>query len=407
MDNILAVILAGGQGKRMGKLCLHRPKPALPIAGNYRVIDFALSNCLLSGIDSVAVLTDYRRSYLASYLRQWDREQKYNNNFNIYILEAENHYLGTADALYQNLEYLREKHINTIVVLAADHIYKMDYRKMIAFHKTNQADVTVGVVPMSPENARRFGTATVDKTNRILDFVEKSDIPQNNLVSMGIYVFSVEPLVERLSNDANNPGSAHDFGYSVIPEMVKMDRAYAYQFDDYWRDIGTIESYYESSLELANHACPFSFDGTWPIVTSQSNDKQNRSHSEGNIINSVISPGCVIKGKVENSVISPGVWVAENAVVRNSVLMGNVFIGPDTQVENAIIDEEVSVGRSSSIGAKDQQIISAANITIIKKGQIVPPYTNLKPQDDDLGLTDISKVITSLKELDLSYALAK
>jgi len=227
------------------------------------------------------------------------------------------------------------------------------------------------------------------------------------LVSMGIYVFSIEPLVERLSNDANNSRSAHDFGYSVIPENVKLDKAYAYQFDGYWRDIGTIESYYESNLELAHQACPFNLNGTWPIITSQDYDTQNKSYAEGNIINSVISHGCVIKGKVENSVISPGVWVAENAIVRNSVLMDNVFIGPDTQVESAIVDEEVSIGRSSYIGVKDQQLVSDATITIIEKGRIVPSYTNLKLQEDDLCLTDIPRIITSLKDLDLSYALAK
>ena len=407
MGNTLAVILAGGQGKRMGKLCLHRPKPALPFAGNYRVIDFALSNCLHSGIGNVAVLSDYQRSYMANYLRQWIKGQKIDEDFAMDVLEANSHYLGTADAVYQNLEYLRKKGAETIAVLAADHVYKMDYREMLSFHEANKADATVAVVSMPPEKAKRFGTVSVAVDNRILNFVEKAETPQSNLVSMGIYIFNLEALTKHLCGDAKKPTSVHDFGYSIIPEMVRQDRTFAYQFQGYWRDIGTTEAYFETNMELARQQSTFSLNGTWPIITANKEMALPKFSSEGNIVNSIISPGCIIKGRVEHSVISSGVWVGEDAIIKDSVLMANVFIGPDSRVESSIIDEGVSVGRSCLIGAINSQPIIHNKITILEKDMVVPSCTNIGRDETEFLINEITQYMSTPKDTETSYALAK
>ncbi len=223
MPKVLAMILTGGRGKRMDILCQERPKPALPFAGRFRVIDFSLSNCIHSQINSIALLADYQRSYMANYLRRWNSVNV--PDVRLHILEpVTGAYRGTADAVYQNLGYLRRYRADRALVLAGDHIYKMDYRKILAFHEQVKADVTVGVVQVPIEQADRFGTVTVDAEGRIVDFVEKSGTPRSDLVSMGIYVFNTEVLAERLIEDAAQPNSPHDFGYAVIPDMVKRDR---------------------------------------------------------------------------------------------------------------------------------------------------------------------------------------
>jgi glucose-1-phosphate adenylyltransferase len=278
---------------------------------------------------------------------------------------------------------------------------------MLSFHKLNKADVTVGVIHMPTEKARRFGTVTVGNDNRILDFVEKAETPKNNLVSMGIYVFDVEAIAARLYDDAKDPDSAHDFGYSIVPAMVKHDRAFAYQFDGYWRDIGTIESYYEANRELACRQSSFSLDGTWPIATAQERLSVTKVSSEGKIYNSVVSPGCVIKGCVENSVLSPGVWVAERAVVRNSVLMGNVFIDQHSRVESCIIDERVSLGRFCRIGAKSGQPIIPEDITVLEKDLTVPSGTSIRPNESDLLEDNMTEYTTASHATELSCAVAR
>jgi glucose-1-phosphate adenylyltransferase len=405
MKDVAAVILAGGKGKRMGKLCHHRPKPALPFAGIYRVIDFALSNCLNSRIGRVALLTDYQRSYMASYLRQWHKDNLSNDSFEMDILEAKDHYLGTADALYQNLAYLSKMHVNTVLVLAADHVYKMDYRRLLSFHKESEAEVTVGVVPMSPEKARRFGTVTVGDHNRILDFEEKADLPQSNLVSMGIYVFDVTAITKRLSDDANDPDSAHDFGYSIVPGMVKHNRAFAYRFDDYWRDIGTTEAYYETSMEFACQQAIFNLNGTWPIATVRKRVTTPNVSPESGVYNSIVSHGCIIKGCVENSVISPGVWIAEHAVVRNSVLMDNVFIGQHSRVESSIIDEGASVGRSCSIGTANAGPLIPEDVIILEKDMVLPSYTRIGQNEVSLLPDYMSRYMETFPVTELSGTL--
>ncbi len=230
MDRICAIILAGGKGKRMGVLCRHRPKPALPFGGQYRVIDFALSNCINSGIKDMLVLTDYQRSYMASYLTIWHLLNATENNFHVLEPQA-GHYSGTADAVYQNLQYLHKCSADIVLVLAADHVYRMDYRAMLAFHERANADVTVGVAPVPLERASHFGLVKVGKDGRITDFIEKPKDPPCNLASMGIYLFNKKTLIEYLEADTISKVSSHDFGYNIVPEMVKGNGAFAYQFD--------------------------------------------------------------------------------------------------------------------------------------------------------------------------------
>ena len=373
MEKMLAAILAGGKGTRMDIFCQVRPKPALPFAGKYRFIDFCLSNCLHSQIADVAVLVDYRRAQLSNYLSLWQKENS--RNTTIDVLEPENNgvYFGTANSIYQKLDYLRKHSADKILIMPSDHAYKMDYRKMLAFHEKSKADVTVGVVPVPIEEAHRFGTLTLGDNGYVTEYIEKPDVPKSNLVSMGIYIFNKDILIERLIRDAAEPSSLHDFGYSIIPGMVGQAKVFAYKFDNFWRDIGTIDAYYDTSMELTGAKPPFSLAGTWPVLTLKT-DEPVKQFTQGIIQNSIISPGCVIKGKVENSILSPGVQVAEQAVVKNSIIMSNVSIGLHSVVDSCISDEDVNIGDFCYVGfGKDTNRI--AEYTLLGKGSSISSHT--------------------------------
>ncbi len=377
MSNTTAVILAGGRGKRMDILCHKRPKPALPFAGRFRVIDFSLSNCIHSGISDIAVLTDYQRESLAGYIRRW--RQCNAGAADCHVLEpGAGSYLGTADAVYQNLGYLHRRDIDTVIVLAGDHVYKFDYRKMLAFHREVAADVTVGVIPVPLEETHRFGTVALDAGGRITDFLEKSHASPSNLASMGIYVFNRRVLAKRLMEDAANTASQHDFGYSLLPDMVRRDRVFAYSFEGYWQDIGTIQAYYEASMELTREQPRFSLNSHTPVMTYEHPLPPPCFSRQANIVNSLVSPGCVVRGDVENSVLSPGVWVDERAVVRNSVVMGNTFIGRDSVVERCVLDEEIRVGDYCRLGFSSGLLRGAGDITVLGKGVTIPPHTTIR-----------------------------
>jgi glucose-1-phosphate adenylyltransferase len=374
VNDTAAIILAGGKGKRMDVLCHIRPKPALPFAGRFRVIDFSLSNCIHSQISDIAVLTDYQRSSMADYIRQWHRFNA--NSANCRVLEPRaSSYLGTADAVYQNLDYLNKHNADTVLVLAGDHVYKLDYRKMLAFHRETNADVTVGVIPVPIEETHRFGTVTLDADSRITDFLEKSPMSRSNLASMGIYVFNQKFLAERLIEDAGNPISRHDFGYSLLPEMVKRDRVFAYRFEGYWQDIGTVEAYYEANMELTKEQPCFSLNSATPVMTQEQHLSSPYISKQASIINSLVSPGCVVRGRVENSVLSPQVRVDEQAVVRNSVIMGNTFIGRHSVIDRCVLDEEVKIGDYCYLGFGSRLIPGDWDITVLGKGVTVPPHT--------------------------------
>jgi glucose-1-phosphate adenylyltransferase len=376
MGKTVALIMAGGRGKRMDVLCYVRPKPALPFAGNFNVIDFTLSNCVHSGINDLAILTDYHRSYMARYLRQWCLS---NAMKTLHILEPKTgSYKGTADAVFQNLSYLNELNAQNVLILAGDHIYKMDYREMIAFHEKTQADVTVGVTRVPIEEAHRFGTVSLGNGGEILEFVEKSSNPKSNLASMGIYIFNREILVQRLADDAVRPESPHDFGYTILPGMVGRDNVNAYEFTGYWQDIGTPRAYYAANMELICAQPSFSLDGTQPVFTQSLNLPLPYISKQAKVVNSLISPGCVIKGYVENSILSPGVFVEERAEVWNSVLMANVFIGYHSALDTCIIDEKVDIGKLCYIGFGNTLRAGDDDITVLGKGVNVPSYTIIR-----------------------------
>lgn len=373
MERMTAAILAGGKGTRMDIFCQVRPKPVLLFAGKYRFIDFCLSNCIHSQIKDVAVFADYKRDQLVNYVKDWGNENSRKTNIDILSPDRNGFYSGTANAIYQQLDYFQKNAADKVLIMPSDHAYKMDYRKMLAFHEMSKADVTVGVVPVPLEEAHRFGTLTLGKNGYVTEYVEKPDEPRSNLVSMGVYIFNKDVLVKRLIEDAGLAASLHDFGYSIIPGMVGKDRVYAYQFKDFWRDIGTIESYFDTSMELAGNKLPFILDGNWPILTCDNNEPVKK-YSGGIIENSIVSPGCVIKGRVENSILSPGVQVDEQAVVKNSILMSNVTVGLHSVVDHCIADEEANIGEFSYVGfGSDRNGMSEH--TLVGKGASISSHT--------------------------------
>ena len=373
MEKTIAMVLAGGRGKRMEVLCHLRPKPLLPFAGRLRVIDFSLSNCIHSQIRSIAVLADYQRTDMADYMRRWRSVNSETDRISV-LEPVVGSYAGTADAVYRNLDYLRSQGTDTVMVLAGDHVYKMDYRNMLAFHKKVKADATVGIVHVPVEHSHRFGTVVVDTEGRIVEFVEKSSRPHSNLASMGIYVFNKEFLAMRLAEDASETASPHDFGYSILPKIVKRDRIFAYEFNGYWQDIGTVEAYYEANMELLRAKPRFTLDSNW-LIFAESNALPAKPNLETNIENSLISPGCLIKGRVENSILSPGVRVEENAVVRDSVVMANAYIGCHSVIDRCVLDEGVDVGSFCYAGFGSGLVPGNREITVLGKDVTVPDHT--------------------------------
>jgi glucose-1-phosphate adenylyltransferase len=369
----LALILAGGRGKRMDVLCYLRPKPALPFAGGYRVIDFTLSNCIHSGISDIAALIDYQRVDMAQYLKKWHTTNSQASSLSI-LPPSSGSYAGTADAVYQNLDVIESQDPDVVFILAGDHVYKMDYRKMLEFHEKMHADATVGIVRVSIEEAYRFGTVKLDTDRRIIDFVEKSSSPETNLASMGIYIFNREMLIQYVSKDADKSSSTHDFGYAILPEIVKKENVFAYEFGGYWQDIGTVESYFEANMELLGIQPRFSLDSNWPILTeTEISEMHMSSNNTGTIVNSLVSEGCVIRGRVNNSILSPGVRIGERTEVRDSILMPDVAIGDDCVIDRCILDQEVSIGNLCYIGVGNRLFPGSWDVTVFGKEVKVPP----------------------------------
>ena len=374
MKKLTSVILAGGQGKRMDILCYGRAKPGLPFAGEFRIIDFTLSNCIHSGIDEIAVLIDYQRSYMADYLRAWNRVNYEKNNLRILPPRA-GYYKGTADAVYQNRDHLIRYNSPYILVLAADHVYKMDYRKMLNYHQNKMADITIGVIPVPIDQARRFGIMQTDIKGRVVEFTEKPKYPSSNLASMGIYIFNKDILLEQLAEDNADENSVHDFGHSIIPKLIKKHRVFSYTYGGYWQDIGTVEAYYQASMELTRKLPSFSLDSNWPIFTRDSILPSSYNSTSGSTNRSIISRDCIVKGIVEDSIISSGVRVEENAVIKNSVVMANSIIESDSIIDRCILDEDVHVSESCKIGVGTSLLPGNWDITIIGKGSRIPSHT--------------------------------
>lgn len=393
MSKVLAVILAGGQGERLSLLSHKRAKPAVPFAGKYRIIDFALSNCVNSGIIDVAVLTQYRPHSLHDHIgigKPWDLDRQKGGVrlLQPYMGRKESDwYSGTADAVYQNLSFLVESRCDYVLILAGDHIYRMDYGPMIDFHQQHSAAVTLGAVVVPLEEAQRFGIFETDAEGRVVSFEEKPAQPRGTLGSMGIYVFDRDTLIRLLIEDAKRGGvSQHDFGRNIIPGMVTQGEAvYAYPFIGYWQDVGTIQSYWEAHMALLGDTPAFDlYDPSWVIHTRSEERPPAHVRSSAQISSSMISHGCIIKGHVEHSVLSPGVVVEEGAVVRDSIILFDCIIGAGSVIDHAILDKEVVVGQHCAIGYGDDITPNKleptrldTGITLIGKRAHLPDHLNV------------------------------
>jgi glucose-1-phosphate adenylyltransferase len=393
---VLAIILAGGRGERLYPLTRDRAKPAVPFGGIYRIIDFTLSNCINSEIRHIYALTQYKSISLHRHIQLgWSILSAPLGEF-IEVIPAqqridEQWYQGTADAIYQNIYTLQEERPDAVLVLSGDHIYKMDYRKMIAFHLETEAELTIAAIRMESKQSREFGVIEVDPDWRILGFQEKPEEPktipgdpEGILASMGVYVFNTEILVRRLLEDARSD-SDHDFGKNIIPEMIRKNRVFAFDFRQgdqggagYWRDVGTIDAYFETTMDLISVIPQFNlYDPQWPILTYQCPYPPAKTvHAEevrvGTAINSIISNGCIISGgSVKRSVLSPRVRVHSYAEVEDSILFEGVDVGRSAKIRKTIIDKEVHVPEGMTIGYDLDG--DAKRFTVTSSGIVVIP----------------------------------
>ena len=394
---VLVMILAGGQGERLYPLTKDRAKPAVPFGGIYRIIDFTLSNCINSGLRKICVLTQYKSYSLDRHLRiGWNI---FNNELDEFIENippqkriSDMWYQGTADAVYQNIYVLESEHPEKVLILAGDHIYKMDYRELIEFHETNNADLTVPCIEVPIKEASRFGVMSIDNEQQIVEFNEKPASPkpiQSNpemaLVSMGIYLFNTQVLVKRVIEDTKRD-TIHDFGKNIIPSMINKDRVFAFIFRDknnkavkYWRDIGTIDAYWEANMDLVQVDPIFNlYDNNWPIRTYHEQLSPAKTvFSElfpggrcGTVLDSLVSNGCIISGaRVERSILSPNVRIDNYSEVIDSILMAGVRIGKNVKIRKAIIDKSVIVPDGKHIGYNLEA--DAKQFVISEKGVIV------------------------------------
>lgn len=353
----IAMLLAGGQGSRLQPLTASLAKPAVPFGGKYRIIDFTLSNCVTSGIDTVGVLTQYQPLVLSEYIgngQPWDLDRNFGGVHILPPFQAKKGgawYRGTANAVWQNRQFIRQFSPDYVLVLSGDHIYRMDYREMLNSHIANGADATIAAIRVPEKEASRFGILSANETGRITDFEEKPTKPRGDLASMGIYIFNTEYLLRYLEADDNDPASANDFGKNVITAMLKDGGGlYAYRFSGYWRDVGTLESLWQANMDLIGAAPAFDLFGE-EAICSRSEALAPQEICEGaKVCDSIISDGCRIEGEVTGSVLSPGVVVGKGATVRNSVVMRGAVIESDAIVEYAILDESVRVPDGARIG---------------------------------------------------------
>lgn len=353
-------------------------KPAVPFGGKYRIIDFPLSNCVNSGIDTVGVLTQYQPLQLNEYLgngQPWDLDRIHGG---VYVLPPyqkianSDWYTGTANAIYQNINFINRYAPEYVVILSGDHIYKMDYSKMLEFHKEKQADCTIAVMEVPWEEASRFGIMACDEDKKIYEFAEKPKEPKSNLASMGIYIFTWSKLKKYLEEDEANPESENDFGKNVIPAMLQNnERMYAYAFQGYWKDVGTIDSLWEANMDLLDPNVPLDlYDDAWKIY-ARNPVMPPQYVAEGAVTqNSMISEGCIVEGDVDFSILFAGVTVEKGAVVHDSIIMPGSVIKAGAVVEYSIVAENVVVGENAQVGDRPENIEDKANwgVTVIAKG---------------------------------------
>ena len=365
-NNMLAMILAGGRGSRLHDLTNKVAKPAVSYGGKYRIVDFPLSNCANSGIDVVGVLTQYESVLLNSYVaagRRWGLDAK---DSGVYVLPPREKadanldvYRGTADAISQNIDFIDTYSPEYILVLSGDHIYKMNYAKMLAEHKANNADATIAVIEVPFKEASRFGIMHTDEEGHIIEFQEKPEHPKSNLASMGIYIFNWKPLRKLLVADMKDPDSHHDFGKDIIPQLLADNKTlYAYRFKGYWTHVGTIDSLWEANMDLldSNNELDLN-DPTWKIYTEDATTLPHYVGPEASIKRSFVTQGCVIEGEVKNSVLFTGVEVGEGAKIIDSVLMPGVKVEAGAVVQRALVADGVKIGKEAVVGSADSEHI--------------------------------------------------
>ena len=372
----VAMLLAGGQGSRLAVLTTKTAKPAVTFGGKYRIIDFPLSNCANSGIDTVGVLTQYQPLVLNEYIGTglpWDLDRNYGG---VKILppyqgkKGADWYKGTANAIYQNLQFIDRYDPDYVLVLSGDHIYRMNYAAMLNFHKASNAACTIAVIDVPLKEASRFGILTTDASGKIVRFTEKPKNPDSTKASMGIYIFNREALSKYLIADAEDTKSAHDFGKNIIPAMLAAgERMMAYTFEGYWKDVGTIDSLWEANMDLLGEEPALQLgDKSWKILSRHENAPPQIIGPHGVVENSSVTEGCAIYGTVKNSVLGENVQVMEGAVVEDSVLMGDCVIGEGAVVQYAIIDREVEVRAAARVGKPRSQ---AKGIAVIGEGVVI------------------------------------
>lgn len=388
---IIALLLAGGQGSRLGVLTKTVAKPAVLYGGKYRIIDFSLSNCINSGIDTVGVLTQYQPLKLNSHIgigKPWDMDRI---NGGVTILspylkeELGEWYKGTANAVFQNIPYVDKLSPEYVIILSGDHIYKMDYSSMLDFHKQNNAEATISVIEVPLEEASRYGIMNTHENGRIYEFEEKPRHPKSTLASMGVYIFTWKALREYLLRDNDNQESDHDFGKNVIPMMLQEGRSmWAYRFQGYWRDVGTIQAFWESNMDLISRVPEFNlYDPDWRIYTPNPVQPAHHIGPNGSVKRSLIAEGCMIYGSVRNSVIFPGVYIDEGAVIEDSIIMSNSRIGRDCLISHSIVSEKAEVGNDVKMGIgeclpnESKPGIYNSGITVVGEDAKIPKGTQI------------------------------
>ena len=397
---MIAMLLAGGQGSRLGVLTANVAKPAVAFGGKYRIIDFPLSNCINSGIDTVGVLTQYQPLRLNSHIGigiPWDLDR---NNGGVTVLppyersDNSEWYTGTANAIYQNLRYMESYNPEYVLILSGDHIYKMDYELMLDFHKANQADVTIATMPVPMEEASRFGIVIADEDKKILEFEEKPEHPRSNLASMGIYIFSWKVLREALISMKDQ--SSCDFGKHIIPYCFENQRRmFAYEYNGYWKDVGTLASYWEANMELIDLIPEFNlYEEYWKIYTKSDNIEPQYVAPEGHVERSIIGEGSEIFGQVTGSVIGANVRIGKGSVVRDSIIMKDTVIGDGVTIDKSIVAENCTIGDGVVLGVGDEApnklnaSVYSFGLVTIGEDSVIPANVRIGKNTAISGITD-------------------
>jgi glucose-1-phosphate adenylyltransferase len=371
----IAMLLAGGQGSRLGELTSEQAKPAVPFGGKYRIIDFPLSNCTHSGVDTVGVLTQYEPLLLNNYVgngRPWDLDR---NSGGVSVLSPYQNkdggqwYTGTANAVYRNIQYVDYNDPENVLILSGDHIYKMDYNRMLQSHEKSGADATIAVIQVPWAEASRFGLMNTDTNNRIIEFEEKPAHPKSNLASMGVYIFNWKLLKNYLIEDESDELSSNDFGKDIIPKLLQDGKKLnAYRFEGYWKDVGTVESLWEAHMDLLSETPEFELnDPHWPFYAGNPNHPPQYISTEAVVKQSLINEGCMVYGTVEHSVLSYSVSVGKGTIIKNSVIMPDVQIGDNVTINNAIIAGNTVIKDGVIVGSEAPD----AEITLIGENQII------------------------------------